>query len=42
MLKANSVLAGLISVAVLVTPYVSLAQETSTTTTTKTHHDREA
>ena len=38
MLKANSVLAGLISVAVLVTPYVSLAQETSTTTTTTTKH----
>ncbi len=37
MLKANSVLAGLISVAVLATPYVSLAQNsTTTTTTTKT------
>ena len=47
MLKANSVLAGLISVAVLVTPYVSLAQETSTTTTTTTkkktvHHKKPA
>ena len=36
MLKAKSVLAGLISVVVLVTPYVSLAQNTSTTTTTTT------
>lgn len=36
MLKANSVLAGLISVAVLATPYVSLAQESTTTTTTTT------
>jgi hypothetical protein len=36
MLKANSVLAGLISVAVLATPYVSLAQDASTTTTKTT------
>ena len=36
MLKANSVLAGLISVAVLATPYVSLAQDAATTTTTTT------
>ena len=36
MYKSNSVLAGLISVAVLATPYVSLAQQTATTTTTTT------
>lgn len=36
MLKANSVLAGLISVAVLATPYASLAQDATTTTTTTT------
>ena len=36
MLKANSVLAGLISVAVLATPYASLAQNAATTTTTTT------
>ena len=36
MLKTNSVLAGLISFAVLATPYVSLAQSTATTTTTTT------
>jgi hypothetical protein len=36
MLKANSVLAGLISVAVLATPYVVQAQTSTTTTTTTT------
>ena len=37
MLKANSVFAGLVSVAVLATPYASFAQATTTTSTTRKH-----